>query len=193
MQSKFAPNKSVFLSHGGAGWRPLGKKELEEHQSYFWKFNLAFLERCVFEELEYQSLLPGRILHHRRNDKAHLIFLEFLQITIGSGFLSLCTTCEKKPFLGMPPCPSPPYLQPERDLLSMKGSPDRMWMKRNDTWAGVLGCASRWEEWRPNQLCSLHQLWWARHRVQNEWSLCQEPSSQDFAMALRLQRPTEIT
>lgn len=81
---------------------------------------------------------------------AHPIFLEFLQITLGKWFLLLCTTCEKEPFLGMPPCPSPPYLQPEIDLLSVKGEPRQN--VNAEKWhvsAGALGCACRWRRGGP--------------------------------------------
>lgn len=99
--------------------------------------------------MEYQSLLPGRILHHRRNDStSDLPWVSSDHIR--KWFLSLCTTCEKKPFLGMPPCPSPPYLQPERDLLSMKGKPRQN--VNEEKWhmsRGALGCASRWRSGGP--------------------------------------------
>lgn len=56
---------------------------------------------------------------------AHPIFLGSFRITLLLTWLPLlCSTCEKKPFLGAPtPRPSPPYLQPAVGPLSVTGEP----------------------------------------------------------------------
>lgn len=101
----------------------LGRRNWRSIKAIFESLIYIF-RKMHFEKLEYLSPPTGRILHQGRRDRrAYPIFLGSFQIALLKWLFLLCTTCEKKPFLGVPPCPSPPYLQPVVGLLSVKGEP----------------------------------------------------------------------
>lgn len=90
----------------GAGrW---GKSRVGGASKLFLQVSSTVLERGIFEELGYQSLLPGRIPHQGRNDS--MSDLPWVSKDRIIKMVSVTVHHEKKLFLGTPPCPSSPDL-----------------------------------------------------------------------------------
>lgn len=161
-----------------------------------WKSTKAISESLIyifrkmrFEELEYQSLLPGRILHHRRNDSTSdlpWVSSDYIR----KWFLSLCTTWEEA--VPWHAALSFALFTTWERLVEHEGKAQTECEWREMTWAGCPGLCVQ-VSGGSNQLCSLHQLWWARHHRQNEWSPARTLQPRAKLWPLRLQRPTEIT
>lgn len=116
---------------------------------------IYIFERCILKNWNISHFPPAGFFI-RGEVRAHPIFLGSSQITLVNWLLLLCTTCEKKPFLGVPPCPSPPYLQPAVGLLSVKGEPrQNVNAEKGHVSAGLW---VHMMEGRPGPLwlCSLH-------------------------------------
>lgn len=123
----------VFLSHGGAGHAP-GEESWKEHKAI--SESLIYIFRKMrFWRIGISITAPWQDSSSQRNDSTS--DLPWVSSDHIRKWFWLCTTCEKAVPWHAALSFASLFTTWERLVEHEGESPDRMWMKRNDTWAGV--------------------------------------------------------